>query len=220
MKSYKTSLFRKKEVAYKTTAFWLSKPKNFRFTPGQYLTVFLGKDTHDFSIASSPHESYLLFTTRLRKSRFKNKLAKLKTGSAVIIRGPAGQFLLPDKKSEEVILLAGGIGITPVRSMLLAEAHAKSRRPITLFYSNRRPQDAAFLEELSNFLLKNHTLVPVITKKEGRLVFTKIRKHVKLAKKQTYYVVGPPGFVDAMVKMLLKAGISRRNIISEDFAGY
>lgn len=220
LKLYTSKLLKKEEAAHKTTAFYLKKPKSFRFRAGQYFTVFLGKDSHDFSIASSPHEPDLLFTTRMRSSRFKQKLAKLKPGSEVIIKGPAGQFILPDKKSEPVVFLVGGIGITPVRSMLLAETKAQSRRPITLFYSNRRLKDAAFLNELSKLSLKNYKLVPVMTKKERRLTFAKIKKHIKRPLAQLYYVVGSPGFVDGMIKILLKAGLSRSNIVSEDFAGY
>ena len=153
MPEYLVKLLSKKEVAEKTTAFFFEKPKGFRFVPGQFIEITLNKETYPFSIASSPKEKDLMITTRMRASKFKNSLKKLKIGSRVKIDGPFGQFILHKNKNIPAVFLAGGIGITMPRSIIKNHPDRK----IILFYSNRKQKDAAFLEELKKLESKNQS---------------------------------------------------------------
>lgn len=217
MSGYLIKLLSKKEVAEKTTAFFFEKPKGFKFTPGQFIEICLDKNlVHAFSIASSPKEKELMIATRMRPSAFKNSLNKLKIGSGVKIDGPFGQFVLHKNPKTPAVLLAGGIGITPFRSMI----KEFTNRKITLFYSNRKPKDAAFLDELKKMENKNFKLSAIMTKLNGHINSKMIKDNLKNWRKAIYYAVGSAGFVQAMANLLSKMKIKPENVKTENFPGY
>ena len=232
MFAYSVKLLSKKEIAEKTTAFFFEKPtaipgfarepstsKNFKFTPGQFIEIHLNNKIYSFSIASSPKEKELMIATRMRPSAFKNSLKKLKTGGKVKMDGPFGQFVLHENKRTPAVFLAGGIGITPFRSMI----KNRPNRKIVLFYSNRTTKDAPFLEELldSEKKNKNFELVPIMTREDGEHINPKmIKENLKNWQKAVYYAVGSTGFVQSMADMLSKMKIKQENIKTENFTGY
>ncbi len=229
MKEYRVKLVEMEKIARATVAFHFQKPRGFKFIPGQYMQIFLDRDHHDFSIASAPHDKFLTFATRMRKnSSFKNKLAGLKEGDKITLRGPAGQFALPEKIQKPIALLVGGIGITPARSMLRHAARQKSNKKMYLFHSNRTPKDAPWFDEFQKMESLRFRFIPTMTGRAGRgwrgeagyINFKMIAKYLKKPRNSLYYVVGPPRFVDSMMKILTSVGISRRAITSEEFAGY
>src|SRR3989344_9610297 len=130
------------------------------------MQVFLSddvKDSHTFSIASAPHENFLMFATRIRKgSDFKMRLAAVEEGEDIRIEAPGGMFLLP-KEETPLAFLAGGIGITTVRSMVKHEEYRTAERPMTVFYANGRPEEAAFLHEIEAITLLNYRLIATMT---------------------------------------------------------
>jgi ferredoxin-NADP reductase len=146
----------RKEVAERTIAFRFEKPSGWTFKAGQFIDMTLldpsetdsEGNTRGFSIASGPHEEMLMVATRMRDTAFKRVLKTMPIGTAVKIEGPSGDLTLPNNSKRPVALLAGGIGITPFRSMLVRAAKEKLPHRISLFYSNRRLEDAPFLEEL------------------------------------------------------------------------
>ncbi|TSC91312.1 MAG: putative ferredoxin-NAD(+) reductase [Parcubacteria group bacterium Gr01-1014_2] len=215
---YLVKLLAKKEVAEKTTAFFFEKPKGFKFVPGQFIEIYLAKTlTHEFSIASSPKEKELMIATRMRPSAFKKSLNKLKIGNQAKIGGPFGQFVLHKNKKIPAVFLAGGIGITPFRSMIKDHLNRK----ITLFYSNRREKDATFLEELKTLQNRNFKLTPLMTKKNGKHIDQKmIKDNVNGWQKTIYYAVGSTGFVQSMVNMLSEMKMKPEQIKTENFSGY
>jgi len=235
MESYTLTLLKKEEVAQETLAFKLQKPEGFTFKAGQYLQVFLSDDTNDshtFSIASAPHEEFVMFTTRIRdESDFKQRLAQLNEGVQLRIEAPGGQFILPKEEEAPIVFLAGGIGITPVRSMIKHEEKGGTRRPITLFYSNRQPEDAAFLNEMEAVSLPNYRLVATMTDlpnsaqewdgETGYIDRDLLEKYLKNISALLFYIVGPPGFVQAMVDLLYSIdSVPSTHVKSEDFSGY
>ena len=167
MPSYNVKLLSKKEVAFGTMAFELEKPAGFEFRPGQFVEIVFddvqtdprGRE-REFSIASSPNEPNILIATRIRDSGFKKVLGDLPLGSVVKMEGPFGSFTLPNDISRPVVILTGGIGITPFRSMVKYAAEAKLLHKIFLFYANRRPEDAAFLQELYELSPYGRSLMP------------------------------------------------------------
>ena len=151
-------LLSRHEVAEGTMAFRFDRPANWTFKAGQYLgmTILDPPETdsegnvRSFSIASGPHEETLMVATRMRDTAFKLVLRTMPLGTAVKIEGPSGDLTLPDSFGRASVFLAGGIGITPFRSMICLAAAERLQHHIFLFYSNRRPEDAPFLDELQS----------------------------------------------------------------------
>src|SRR5439155_13633590 len=124
------------------------------FTPGQYFFVTLLDPTYDdergarrhFSVVTSPNERGRLgFCTRLRDSAFKRSLAELPVGADVEVEEPKGNFLLPEDTSQDYVFIAGGIGITVFRCMLKYIAEENLPHRVTLIYSCRDRESAAFM---------------------------------------------------------------------------
>src|SRR6266542_2472210 len=153
---YASKLLNRVEVAEGTMAFHFAKPSQFDFKPGQSADVTLYNppetdsegNTRTFSIASSPFESQLMFATRMRDTAFKRSLKQIPLGTAVKIDSPMGSFTLHKNPSKAAVFLAGGIGITPFISIVRQADHDRLPHKLHLFYSNRRPEDAPFLEAL------------------------------------------------------------------------
>ncbi len=227
-------------VAEQTLALQFEKPAGFVFRPGQYIDMTLLNPTETdaegnirtFSIASAPQDDFLMVTTRLRETAFKRQLPDLPLGTEIRIEGPSGSFTLHNNPARAAVFLVGGIGITPVRSILLHAAHDKLPQRIIVFYSNNCPEEAAFLEELTDLQGENpnYTLIPTMTDMtrserswdgETDLIGPELlKKHGSGLPSPIYYVVGPPGMVAGVNKMLVQTGIDDDDIRSEDFGGY
>lgn len=227
-------------VAQETLASRLSKPAGFEFFAGQAVDVGLpdpskpeaGVMKHTFSLSGAPRETELTIATRMRDSQFKRVLAALPVGARVQLEGPFGSFTLDEDRNRPAVFIAGGIGITPFRSILHDEIPKAEGAPILLFYSNPRPEDAAFLDELQALAVDNErfTLVATMTKMEGssatwRGETGRITPHLldgftrKLAA-PIYYVVGPPAMVGGIRETLVSVGIQESDVRSEEFFGY
>jgi ferredoxin-NADP reductase len=166
------TLQEKKELAERTMAFRFGiDGQSFVFKPGQCIRITLldplYKDkkgnARDFSIASSPGDPSLMIATRMTGSAFKRSLADLPLGSKVRVDGPYGDFLLDADLKRPAIFLAGGIGITPFRSMIKHAIEQHSPQRLTLVYCNRTPDDATFLDEFQNWEKENSNLHLIAT---------------------------------------------------------
>jgi len=235
-----SKLTSRQEVAEGTMAFRFDKPAGWAFKPGQFvdmtlldpLETDLEGNTRTFSIASAPHEETLMVTTRMRDTAFKRVLRAMPLGTTVKIEGPFGNLILQNNAARAAVLLAGGIGITPFRSMLLHAAHATLSRRMFLFYSNRRPEDAPFLGELQGLEGKNqhYTLIATMTAMEkshrswhgetGRISNEILSRYLKEALSPIYYIAGPPGMVKGLHTMLTEIGVHDADIRAGEFAGY
>jgi len=233
-------LERRQQVAEGTVAFCFGKPAGFEFAGGQSIDVTLINppqtdaegNTRALSLASAPHEPYLMVATRLRDTAFKRTLKTLEPGTEVKIEGPFGSMTLHRKTNRPAVILAGGIGITPFRSMLVQATKANTGHGLFLFYSNRRPEDAAFLAELQELARQhtNFTLVATMTNLEksqavwtgekGHISIDIVMKYVNDLADPIYYTAGPPALVAAMKEILSEAGVDEDDINSEDFSGY
>jgi len=229
----------RKEVAEGTMALRFEKPSGWTFEAGQYLDMTLldpsetdsEGNVRSFTIASAPHEETLMVATRMRDTAFKNVLRTMPLGTAVKIEGPSGDLILK-KDSRAAIFLAGGIGITPFRSIVHWAAKQKLTNPIILFYSNRRPEDAAFLAELQSLERDNpkYKVIASMTEMEkshqpwngetGLINQEMLGRHVKGAPSPIYYIAGSPAMVNGLLEMLNKAGVKDSDIRAEEFAGY
>jgi ferredoxin-NADP reductase len=230
----------RREVAEGTIAFWFEKPSGWTFKAGKYLDMTLldppetdsEGNVLSFSIASAPHEETLMVATRMRDTAFKRVLRTMSFGTAVKIEGPSGDLILQNDFTRTAVFLAGGIGITPFRSIVHWAAKEKLLNRIVLFYSNRRPEDAPFLAELQSLERDNpkYKLNASMTDMEkshllwnGDIGFINqemLGRHLKDAPSPTYYIAGPPAMVKGLREMLSKAEINDDDIRVEEFAGY
>jgi len=214
--------------------------QTFSFKAGQYLRATIPHppyqddegNTRTFLIASSPDDPFLMVATRMRGSAFKRSLAEMPLGSPVNISGPFGSFTLPQEAATPVVLVAGGIGITPFRSIVkdAAEAHLPHR--LVLIYANRTPEEAPFLDELSGWEKQNPNFrfIPTMTRPEaskqawqGRTGYVDapfLQGALAGLNRPIAYVAGPPGIVDSVTKTLLEANVPQDSIRTEEFSGY
>jgi ferredoxin-NADP reductase len=240
MNTHEARLEGREEIAAGTMAFHFEKPAGFRFKPGQAIDLILpdlpaadGQSArHTFSIVSAPFEADLAVATRMRDSAFKRALKSLPIGSPAKLEGPFGSLSLHNDRARPAVFIAGGIGITPFMSILRQAAKGQLRQRLSLLYSNRRPEDAAFLAELQQMERQNKYLRLVATmtemSKSGRpwagetalIDEAFVRRAVDDLSAPIYYVVGPPGMVEAMRQILNQAGVSDDIIRSEEFYGY
>lgn len=238
--AYLVPLVGRKEVAFGTMAFSFERPKEFSFKAGQHLDLTLKNPPYSddegnirtFSIASSPNEPRLMIATRMRNTAAKNSLREIPLGTNVQLQGPMGSFTLHSDAARPAVFLAGGIGITPLRSMIKYAAEEKLPHRLYLFYSNRRPEDAAFLEELMALEKENpnYTCVPTMTEMKNSqrtwagltayIDADMIRGQVRNPKEAVYYIAGPAAMVTAMRHILETMNIDDDNIKTEEFSGY
>lgn len=240
MKTYDIRLERCEEVAEGTTAFHFRKPDGFAFKPGQAIDLILADPEnpeqeaprHAFSIVSAPCQDEIVIATRMRDSSYKRMLKALPSGSAAKLEGPFGSLTLHNDVKRPAVFIAGGIGITPFMSMLRQAAKDLPSRDLILVYSNRRPEDAAFLDELREIEKINARFRLVATMTEmvksskpwdgraGVVDGALIAGLLAADAAPVYYLAGPPGMVEAMKETLSKLGIDDDDIRSEEFYGY
>jgi ferredoxin-NADP reductase len=238
MPSYQVKLAGREPLAEGTLAFRFEKPAGFGFKAGQAVMLELldpppvdGQKRRTFSLVSAPFESTLTIATRMRDTAFKHALKALPDGASVKIVGPIGQFTLADA-ARPAVFIAGGIGITPFMSMLRQAAKDRFPQRLLLLYSNRRPEDAAFLGELRELERQNENFRLVATMTEMRKSARKwdgetgfinadlIKRAVDGLVAPAFYVVGPPAMVAALQDTLRGTGIAEENIHTEEFYGY
>jgi len=238
--AYTVKLIHRQEVAEGTMAFRFEKPARFAFTPGQFVDMTLVDAPESdaegngraFSIASAPHEDTLMVATRMRDTAFKRVLRSMPIGTTVQMEGPFGKFVLHADPVRPAVFLAGGIGITPFRSMILHAAAQKLPHRLFLFYSNRRPEDAPFLDELQTLQRDNpcYTFVGTMTAPDkssrpwkgetGFITPAMLTRVLVNVASPIFYIVGPPGMVTGLRTTLKEAGFNERDIRTEQFTGY
>jgi len=239
MPVYTIQLKYKKEIAAGTMAFYFNKPDGFIYKAGQFgdFTLINPTDTDNegnvrgFSLSSAPLEDDLMLATRMRDTAYKRYLKTMPIGTAITMDAPYGSFTLQNNTKIPAVFLSGGIGITPVRSIVLQATHDKTAHKIFLFYANKTPNHAAFLNELTAAQQSNpnFTLIASMTAPEGseewkgeRGVFTKemLQKYIGDLTLPIYYISGPAAMVTAIRKTLNDAGVDDDNIRTEEFSGY
>jgi len=240
MTKTRVRLVGRETVAYRTTKFLFEKPEGFTYRAGQFADYTLidppesdsEGDTRGFTLASAPYELQLAFTTRMRDTAFKRVMAELPLGTEVVLDAPYGSFTLPQDSERPVVFLAGGVGITPVRSIALQAEHDETAHQIVVFYSCKNPADAAFLEELSALAgaAKGFDLIATMTQpasagqpwsgETGHVDAAMITRYVNDITAPVFFVSGPATMVRALRDTLTGAGVSEDDIHTEEFTGY
>ena len=240
MAEYEMTLMDRQKIARDTMAFWFdTNGVAYEFRAGQHADfTFLqssvdlrGDNARTFSFASSPRDRGLVMIgLRMRETGFKTVLKTAASGIRFRVSRPRGSFTLHKDLTRPAVFLAGGIGITPVRSIIHWATQERLPHKLYLFYSNRSPQDAAFLEDLEGLAMQNpsFTLIPTITRikgptwpyENGPIDHGMLTRYLSGLNGPVYYVAGPSGMVTAMTTLLRSSGISDDDVKTEEFGDY
>lgn len=221
------SLKEKTEIAKDVFEFVFNPDNKVSFAPGQYLEWTLPHPNADrrgvrryFTITSSPTEDVFKLGVKLNKpsSSFKEKLFSMQTGDKIIAGGLAGDFLTPRDKSKKLVFMAGGIGITPFRSMIKYLIDSGEKRDITLLYAVKEEREIAyrylFIEAEAKIGLRTEYVVSKFI--DAELINAKVPDW----KERIFYISGPDAMVRAYKKMLIKMNVPRRKIVTDYFPGF
>jgi len=218
---------------YNVTSVRLEIGASIDFKAGQFLAVTLAGNPalkRYLSISSSPtEENYLEFTKKLTNSDFSQALSRLKAGESVKIEYPFGKFTL-DNPQTDIAFLSGGIGITPIRSIVKYVVDKNLGIDMVLVYANRSVKDIVFKEDFDALqqaypkLKVAHVLCePAVDFKciPGLINARVIKDTVMDYPRRRFYLCGPPQMVEAMKKILVEElSVAIENIVNENFQGY
>jgi ferredoxin-NADP reductase len=211
----------------------LRKPAGFSFLPVQFtfltLMTELGPDSRPMSLATSPTRPNLEYGVRLSDSPYKRAFASLEPGDAVVVRGPFGHFVLDEERP--AVLVAGGIGITPLKGMAEYAADKKLQIPVRLLYSNRTEDEIAYRPELMELERRNPRFRVLYTLTGegvsngwegllGRVSPIILREAAEGLDRPVYYFCGQPGMVSTVNDILLRMNVPDEDMKAEVFRGY
>ena len=239
-KYYEMTLVDRRRVARDTMAFWFdANGTNFEFRAGQHADFVFAEpwgggendNSRTFSLASPPEEKGpIMIAMRMRKTEFKQTLMTAAFGTKFIVSRSSGSFTLHSDITRPAVFLAGGIGITPIRSVLRKAAQDRLPHKLYLFYSNREADDAAFLEEFEGMRIQNPNFLLISTLtghrtlawpyEKGRINREMLMRYLLGLNGPIYYIAGPSGMVAGMTDLLRSSGVSDDDIRTEEFGNY
>jgi glycine betaine catabolism B len=211
----------------------LRKPARFSFLPVQFTFLTLmteqGPDTRPMSLAVSPTRPNLEYGVRVSDSPYKRAFVSLRPGDAVQVRGPFGDFVLDEERP--AVLVAGGIGITPLKGMAEYAADKRLKIPVRLLYSNRTEDEIAYKRGLAELERRNpefrvfYTLTGEKISNDwagstGRIRPDLLKKVAEGLDRPVYYLCGKPSMVSAVFDLLLKMDVLEVDVKFELFRGY
>ncbi len=235
---YMLTLARIEQAANDVYDFVFTPDRAFSFRPGQYVEWTLAHRYPDdrgnrryFTIASSPTEATVRLGVKFYKpsSTFKRTLGSMKAGDTISASHLSGGFVLPRNKKKKLVFIAGGIGITPFRSMLCYLLDTKEARPIVILYANKTPADVTYKNILDRAraelgiqtvyaLSEGRATVPGTV--NGLIDAALIAQTVPDYRERTFYISGPHAMVETFKKTLTAMGVSRFKIKSDFFPGF
>lgn len=204
------------------------------FNAGQFMRVILKPNNKDYarwlSISNSPtEEGYLEFTKKLTGSFFSKALDELREDDELVIKYPFGKFTF-NGEFEKIAYLSGGIGITPIRSMLKYIIDKNLGTDVRLIYANMTRTDIAFKEDFDKMrrdcdkLKIEHILFEADSEWKGRcgtINSEMIKECLPDYNQRKFYICGPPGMVTTLRKIITDdLNLNKEAIFTENFAGY
>ncbi len=206
----------------------LERPAGYRFRASQHALLRVstqqGPDLRPLSLAGAPNGDHLEFATRAGTSAFKQAVLALRPGDLVQVSRPMGG--LTYDPTRPAVFLVGGIGITPVRSLLLATETSTAQAPIRLLFSNHTAEEIPFADELAAISRERHnvSITWVLTSPSpvalpgpvhgGRLTEELLHQHAAELPEALFYVTGPAVMVSDLSAMLRGIGVARNQIRS------
>jgi len=211
-------------IANNIFTFWFSTPAMPHYKAGQFIELVVPHDNKDdrgekrwFTLSSAPTEPLLAITTKFATdngSSFKAALRKLEPGAELNMASPIGDFTLPKDAANRLVMIAGGIGSTPYRSMVKYLQDSGEQRPVTLLYTANTAADVAFHDIFDKL---GDNLKTVIGE---QLTAKKILELTGHDDNQTYYISGPEPMVEALGDGLKAAGVNKKLVKADYFPGY
>jgi len=210
----------------------------YPYRPGQFAFFELDEllvpdergNRRHFTLSSSPTESgVVMFTTRMRGSGFKETLRRASPGYEVAVEEPLGEFTLREGDTRRQVFIAGGIGITPYRSMLRHAADTKVPLTALLLQFAGTSSGLVFRREFEGIArqMPSFTHVPVLTGADegwtgerGELDEALLRRHVPDPAGAAFWVSGPPPMVRAVAEQLRRYGVPGDAVVTDSFSGY
>ncbi|MFH1379481.1 MAG: FAD-dependent oxidoreductase [bacterium] len=206
------------------------------FIPGQFIQLIFDRDNHNnqnlnkyMSFSCAPGKEYIEVTKKTTGSDFSKKLLALKPGDAVLFKGPMGKCVFKEEFIK-IGFVIGGIGITPVISILEYISAKSLSTDVYLLYSNLDYQSIPFKKELDEWSSKNNNIkiIHFITDCElkdknctaGRIDKNSILNNITDYKDRMIFIFGPPGMVTAMKNMCYEIGCEKDKVHTENFIGY
>ena len=204
---------------------YFERPNNFIFETGDWIDIeFEGRTPRGgktYSISSSPLESDIRITFREGISEFKKALQSISAGNRLFIPQYGNDYGFQLKKNQSSVLIAGGVGIAPFRSMLKEMYENHDTNDVTLIYLNQSEQFLFKKElELWSSVLPNLTISYITTKDINRKKREKLILSLIKNQNQNFYISGPTGMVENNEHLLIDSGVPIRNIRIDSFSGY
>jgi ferredoxin-NADP reductase len=236
MKELRVKLAERIKRTSSVESFRFIPPEKIDFIPGQFLQVIFDEPNREnkelnkhLSLSCPPTKEYIEVTKRISQSSFSQCLLQLKPGDGVLVKVPLGGCVFQEDY-KKIAFLIGGIGITPVISIIEYIIEKKLDTKVTLFYSNRTDNDIAFKKELDGWQKINENIKVFYTvteclPKDKTCVFGHIDKKLLSEKacnleQAIIYIFGPPRMVEAMQSLALELACKKENIKTEKFIGY
>jgi predicted ferric reductase len=226
--------FRVSAVSRETHDTWTlalepEKGARFDYRPGQFLFLTLRRaghrsEEHPFTMSSSPAGAGPITVTVKESGDFTQEIGQTKVGDIALVEAPFGRFSFVHRDPPALLFIAGGVGITPIMSMLRALRDTADPRPVTLFFANKDEADIIFRSELDQ-LPPSIRVIHVLSRPNpdwrgptGRVTAELIRAHAgDLIGQADAYVCGPPAMMNAVTATLRSLGMPRKRIHSEVF---
>jgi len=226
---YEVSLLESIDRGGGCRSFRFERPEGYGFKAGQFFVIRLDdKLAKHFSFSNSPtEEGYVEFTTKMSESDYKKRLATLIPGYLVKISQPMGKFTYLGQK--KLVFIAGGIGITPFRSIAKYLTDVKADCDVVLLWGVNTFEDAVFKGDFDVMRTQNRrlTTIYVLAKPPAEWVGPKgyitketIQGEISDYLERTFYVCGPPKMVEAMAGLIGEVGVGGESVVVEQFSGY
>ncbi len=223
------------DTAEHIKTFWFRPEKPVHQVAGQFTEIYLPHDNPDdrgirrwFTLSNSPTDDMVSITTKFalaHGSTFKQALAALRPGTQLKLADPMGDFVLPKDKTIPLVFVAGGIGVTPMHSMIKYLYDTHEQRNIHLIYAVNVIQELAFGQLFNDYGLKLTNVVKEppagYAGESGSLSADRILALVGGDDgRALYYLSGPEPMVEALAKDLKARGVSKHRVIGDYFPGY
>ncbi len=220
------------------TSFYFKPPQAVNYDAGQYFRWLIFTEPMDsrgpdrfFTISSSPTEPDIMLTTKFypKPSTFKQHLRDLKVGDTIEVNGPNGTFTLPESTDQPIVLVAGGIGVTPFRSMLKYVFDKKLDYKIHLIHAAKTSGELIFKDGFDEWMqaLPNLKATYVIDQAEpgwqgetGKLDAARIEQLAGSLDNKLVYLSGPEPMIEVFKDGLVASGASEEQIKTDYFPGY